>query len=131
MSRLAAAPSHSLAIQPEATRAVPIRLRPEFVNGGADMRDNPLPVVALAGACAAALLIASASQPASAAINYNASKSNTAALMAHPTHACSPRLSRRCKGLKTKIDLGHGAYAGKRRHQPVALHRTIDSTSPR
>ena len=95
------------------------------------MRNEPLPVLVLAGACAAALLIASAPQAASAAVNYNASKSNTAALMAHPTHACSPRLSRRCKGLKTKFDLGHGAYAGKRRHQPVALHRTIDSTSPR
>jgi hypothetical protein len=122
MSRLAAAPSHSLAIQPEAIRAVPIRPRPKFVNGGADMRNKPLPVLALAGACAAALLIASATQPASAAINYNASKSNTAALTAHPTHACSPRLSRRCRGLKTKVDLGHGVSAGKRRHQPVTLH---------
>jgi hypothetical protein len=95
------------------------------------MRNKPSPALASARASAAALLIASAPQPASAAVNYNASKSNTAALMGHPTHACSPRLSRRCKGLKTKFDTAHGAYAGKRRHQPVTLHRTIDSTSPR
>jgi hypothetical protein len=94
------------------------------------MRNKPLSILALAGACATALLIASAPQPASAAVNYNASKSNTAALTAHPTHACSPRLSPRCRGLKTKIDIAHGSYVGRRRHQALTLHKNHDSASP-
>jgi hypothetical protein len=77
------------------------------------MRDNRVSILASLGACAATLWLAAAPAGALAAVNYNASKSNTGNLAAHSTRPC-------CRGAKTKFDLGHGAYAGKRRHAPVA-----------
>jgi hypothetical protein len=72
------------------------------------MQKDRVPLPALAGVFATALLALAAPQQAQAAKSYNASHSNTAT-----------------------VDIRHGAYSGKRRHQPIKIRREIDSASPK
>ena len=63
------------------------------------MRKSRTPAAALAGAFTAALLIAAVPQPSQAAINYNASKSNTGNFTFNPT---DPAALKKCKALSGK-----------------------------
>jgi hypothetical protein len=68
------------------------------------------------------------------AVNYNSSKSNTGNVTAHGT--CKPGVVKGCTPRPTHAaarpsDLGSGQLVGRRRHQPLTAHRTVDSTSPK
>jgi hypothetical protein len=72
-------------------------------------------LIGLSAVIAAASLAASGD----AAVNYNASKSNTATLSCHVSHG-----HRTCvrHHARQAFDINHGSYAGKRMHKPLAKH---------
>jgi hypothetical protein len=71
----------------------------------------------------AAVLALCIAASASASINYNASKSNTGNVTLH----CIARRGHPCV---TPHAPTHGAHTGRRRHWPLTVRRTIDSTTP-
>jgi hypothetical protein len=99
------------------------------------MRDIHRSVLPLVAALTAMATLALSANGASAAINYNASKSNTGNFTARRAPRCGPGVVKSCLGPGRRVDVkqidpNHGQPIGRRRHTAIIIRKEIDRPTP-